>query len=211
MLTRNKDFGRKSDPKDVVLTWFLRGENEMRSASALGQGGRISLRAVLLESEASVLARMLTRFLREDARASNTFIEYFLSALYSHLLDRYCTSEEKRSVSIGGLSPRNRRRVETLLSGADGYQVSLESLATVCGLSERHFARAFQQTFGIPLHQLQLDMRIREAIHLLTRTNEALKDVALQLGYSDQATFTESFTRELGVPPGRYRRQFYSA
>ncbi len=188
-------------PRNAIRTYAAR--NCKGNHAALHTGG------VHSDGLLHLLSRTLTRFLREDATASTSFSEHFISALYSHLIERYGMHEEKPVVSVGGLSPRNRRITESVLLGMRGYQVSLESLSAECRLSERHFARAFQQSFGIPFHQLQLDMRIQRAIHLLTRTSDPLKSVASELGYSDQATFTESFTRELGIPPGRYRRQFW--
>jgi len=137
---------------------------------------------------------------------SGQFSRHFTSTFYSHLLVTYAVAGVDVSRSSGGLSPRNRAKIIALLAEDTWAKLSLRDCASACALSERHFARVFHESYGIPFHKFQLNKRINRAKHLLMETDFPLKAIAAQAGYADQSTFTESFTRESGLAPGRYRR-----
>jgi len=134
--------------------------------------------------------------------------ENFIRSFYSHVLECYGVLDPGADQFVGGLSPRHRRLVEDALSSPDQLHFGLNRLATRCGLSTGHFARAFRQTFGVSFHKHLMDMRIEHAKQLLVKTVMTLKEIALAIGYADQTTFTESFTRLVGTPPGRFRRRY---
>jgi len=50
----------------------------------------------------------------------------------------------------GGLAPWRERRVKELMSASLDEELLLSRLAEECGLSVRHFARAFRQCTGVP-------------------------------------------------------------
>jgi len=142
---------------------------------------------------------------------SREFSRHYTSTFYSHLLGTYAIVGSEVSRSSGGFSPRNRAKIVALLAEDTWAKLSLEGCASACALSERHFARVFQECYGIPFHRFQLNKRINRAKQLLTKTDFTLKKIAAHAGYADQSTFTESFTRESGLAPGRYRRLHQSA
>ncbi|HSY63315.1 MAG TPA: helix-turn-helix transcriptional regulator, partial [Terriglobales bacterium] len=61
-------------------------------------------------------------------------------------------------------------------------------------------------TFGISTHQWLIRRRIEHAQGLLRQTSTSIADVAIQSGFGDQAAFTRTFRRTIGVSPGRWRR-----
>lgn len=134
--------------------------------------------------------------------------ENFIRSFYSHVLECYGVFDPGADQFVGGLSPRHRRIVEEALSSPNQLHFALNGLAKQCGLSTGHFARAFRQTFGVPFHRHLMDMRIQHAKQLLVKTGMTLKEIAIVIGYADQTTFTESFTRSVGTPPGRFRRRY---
>src|SRR6202012_2118636 len=79
-------------------------------------------------------------------------------------------------------------------------------IARECGLSVSHFARSFKISFGISAHQWLIQQRIENAEELMKQTRMSLMEIALQSGFSDQAAFTRTFERLVGVSPGRWRR-----
>jgi len=126
------------------------------------------------------------------------------------VLRNYGTNDQRTSPASGGLSPRNKRVAEETLRATLGPIISIDELAQRCGLSTRHFARAFQQSFGMPFHRFQLDLKLQHAKRLLAESTASIKDIAIEMRYADQATFTESFTRTIGMPLGCYRRRHTS-
>lgn len=83
--------------------------------------------------------------------------------------------------------------------------VSLEQLAALVQRHPRHLIEAFRRAYGVPPHTYVLQRRVREAKRLLL-DNQAPLDVALGLGFYDQAHFSGTFKRFTGVTPGQFRR-----
>lgn len=78
-------------------------------------------------------------------------------------------------------------------------------LAEHFGWSVRRFHTLFAEAFGDTPHRYQTRLRLDRAVQLLAGTGLPLVDVALASGYPDQTTFTRSFTRRFGQPPGAWR------
>ena len=130
-------------------------------------------------------------------------LELILSA---HLVQRYFETKSAMAATNRGLASWQRRRViELLRENLDG-NLRLADLAKACDLSVSHFARSFKGTFGVSCHRRLLGLRIDRAKTLLATADLSLTDVAEQSGFADQATFTRTFRRIVGVPPGRWRR-----
>jgi transcriptional regulator GlxA family with amidase domain len=48
--------------------------------------------------------------------------------------------------------------------------------------------------------------RLQLAARLLQTTRKNVLEVALDAGYNSEASFNRAFKRELGLPPGQYRK-----
>jgi transcriptional regulator GlxA family with amidase domain len=104
------------------------------------------------------------------------------------------------------LAPWQERRTKELLNADLGGEIPLRQLAMECGLSVRHFTRAFRQSTGIPPHRYLLKRRVEQAQQLLKDPALSLLDVALACGFADQSHFTRVFSASVGVSPGVWRR-----
>jgi AraC-like DNA-binding protein len=113
---------------------------------------------------------------------------------------------EKVSIARGGLAPWQARRAKELMNANLNGKLPLSQLAEQCGLSVRHFARAFRQSTGVPPHRWLLSRRIERAKELLHDPALALAEVALACGFADQSHFTRMFTTVVGLSPGLWRR-----
>ena len=83
--------------------------------------------------------------------------------------------------------------------------VRLEDLASLTNLSTFHVIRVFKRDVGLSPHEYQTNLRLTRAKGLLAR-GEKIMDVALDVGYSDQAHFTRTFKRYTKTTPGRFQR-----
>ncbi len=57
------------------------------------------------------------------------------------------------------------------------------------------------------LQALQDEVRRERAIDLLCRTDKPIKQVALEVGFSDEKSFARAFREWTGEPPGAYRHR----
>jgi len=108
----------------------------------------------------------------------------------------------------GGLAPWQARRV--MLHVADHLTERLQAreLAAVVGLSTSHFFRAFRESFGDAPMLYVTKQRMQRAQELMLRTEEPLAQIALACGLCDQAHFTRTFRRIVGMSPRAWRREF---
>jgi len=82
----------------------------------------------------------------------------------------------------------------------------IERVAGALGLTVRTLQRRLQQS-GLCFEDVTKEMRLVQAVDLLTRTDAKILDIALDLGYSDHAHFTRAFRGWMGVSPIEYRRR----
>ena len=86
-----------------------------------------------------------------------------------------------------------------------GVRLTIESLASECGLSIRAMQRQFQRVFGLTPQEFLIKTRVAAACHLLRTTAHSLSDIASRCGFADQSSFTQHFRRHVGMTPRRYR------
>jgi AraC family transcriptional regulator len=135
------------------------------------------------------------------------FLDYFRLLFCTHITQRYAPSFGAIKTYRGGLAPWQKRRAAELLAENLDGQIGLAQLAGECGLSVSHFSRSFRRSFGTSAHRYLMFQRIETAKSLLSNSAFALSDVALQSGFSDQASFSRSFKAAVGMPPGHWRRR----
>lgn len=99
------------------------------------------------------------------------------------------------------------KKVRELLLDQLDSNLSLDVLSQHSGLSRYHLIRSFGQVYGLSPHAYQLDQRIKKAKYLL-RQGQALSQVALALGFADQAHFQRHFKRRTAISPGQYQAFF---
>ncbi len=99
---------------------------------------------------------------------------------------------------------RWKRVVEYVDSHLD-EKIALADMAAVAGLSRMYFAAQFRAATGIRPHEFLRWRRIDRAKQMLSETEMTLVDVALSVGFQNQAHFTTVFKRFVGETPYRWR------
>ena len=107
--------------------------------------------------------------------------------------------------SRGGLSPAMKNRVCDFIESHISEKISLDALSSMAGLSPHHFARAFQQSLGIPPHRYLLRRRLEHVEQMLRHTQLPLSHIALAVGFSDQSHLNRHFRRLTGMSPSLAR------
>ena len=106
----------------------------------------------------------------------------------------------------GGLSPGALRRVREYIAAHIHESLDIATLAPLAGLSVYHFSRAFKASVGMPPHRYLLEQRIRKAAELIERSEQLLINIALAVGFADQAHFSRTFHALVGLTPCQFRR-----
>jgi AraC-like DNA-binding protein len=135
------------------------------------------------------------------------YAQALADALVGHFLRRYWASQPAVPAVRKGLSPYKLRCTTDYIQAHLAQGLSLAQLAAVSQTSPAHFARLFKQATRLSPHQYVLARRIAAAQHLLTATDLALSEIALQVGCADQSHFSALFRAHGGLTPTAYRDQ----
>lgn len=87
-------------------------------------------------------------------------------------------------------------------------RVDVATLARIAHLSPRQLHRKFVEAFGTSPQGFLMKLRIQAACEALRQDGAQISEVARELGYCDQSTFTQHFSKHMGVTPFRYQRQY---
>lgn len=154
---------------------------------------------------AALSAALIPAFQNPDY-ASQLFLDHTTLAVASHVAGHYGDLRLPRRTVVGGLTERMERRAKDIIDANLTGEISLALLARECGLSSRHFARAFKQSVGVAPHQWMVLRRCELAKELLRSSPLSLAEIALACGFADQSHFTRAFARLVGMTPGAWRR-----
>jgi AraC family transcriptional regulator len=153
------------------------------------------------------IAKSLVAILGGPSRIAPLALDHLELIIGAHIVQRYGATRSRRNVVGRGLAKWQRARATELLQENLDGTARLADLARECQLSVSHFARSFKASFGVTCHQWLTERRIERAKELLALSKSPLADVASHSGFSDQAAFTRTFHRRVGVTPGQWRRE----
>jgi AraC-like DNA-binding protein len=103
-----------------------------------------------------------------------------------------------------GPAIRGTARMRECLSESR-FDVDLETLAGVAGLSKFHALRAFKRRYGLTPYAYQMCLRVR-LVRALLLDGMPPAEVAAQCGFGDQSHMIRQFKRVIGVTPTRFAR-----
>jgi AraC-like DNA-binding protein/DNA-binding response OmpR family regulator len=88
-----------------------------------------------------------------------------------------------------------------------GYALSRLQIAEAIGVSEDYLSQIFRQEMNISPWEYLSRYRIMRAKELLRCTSDAVKNVALRVGFTDPAYFSRVFRNVTGTSPSAYRER----
>ncbi|OAN10934.1 AraC family transcriptional regulator [Photobacterium jeanii] len=89
-------------------------------------------------------------------------------------------------------------------------KISVMQLAGLVYLGESQFHHLFKTQTGMTPHQYVLQKRLELAQQLLRESGLSLAQVAQSCGFGSQSSFTQAFSRTYGMPPAKFRKDFFS-
>jgi AraC-like DNA-binding protein len=150
------------------------------------------------------LTKFALPWLGTERRVCSLLFDYFVWMFCGHIAASYGQVRSTRTIYLGGLAPWQKRCLMELIdSNLDG-KLRLSYLAEECGLSVSHFCRSFKRSFGVPVHRYLITRRVEHAKFLLRSSSAPLSEIALDSGFSDQASFSRSFRAVVGTSPIRW-------
>ena len=144
--------------------------------------------------------------LERDSEAAKASLATASSILDS-VIERRSRAKGARS---GALAPWKIARVLAFVDENLHRTLHIEDLSAVAQLSTAHFSRSFKQAFGESPHAYVVRRRLERACHLMITSSASLGEIALSVGFSDQAQLCRLFRQAFGQSPSSWRRDLGS-
>lgn len=151
---------------------------------------------------------MLCHLIYEQAEQNCTFsrelIGYLLPALV--LMAVNLPSDQRAANQPHSMVVANR--IRAYIGTHFTEPLTLDSIGQALSISPYHLAHVFKAVTGMsPMHYM-IRCRIGEAQNLLISTDYSATQIAAIVGYASVNHFNAIFTKLVGLPPIRYRKQY---
>jgi len=143
--------------------------------------------------------------LRSGGMMGKLYVESLTQALVIHLLRHYSTLARPIPLRTESLTHVQVQQAIDYIHAHLNQDLSLAELASVVNISPTYFASLFKKVMRISPHQYVIQKRVERAEVMLKRTDLAIADIALQVGFSSQSHLTQQFKRLTGVTPKQVR------
>ena len=154
---------------------------------------------------ANSLAQLLetaTRELERDREAAKASLITASNILQSEI-ERCSGAGGFRS---GGLAGWQIARVRAFIDKNLHRTIHVRDLSRVARRSPAHFSRKFKLAIGESPHAYVVRRRLEKACQLMITSSASLSEIALNVGFSDQAHLCRLFKQAFGQSPAGWRR-----
>jgi len=107
----------------------------------------------------------------------------------------------------GGLAAWQILRVRAYIDGNLHRTIHIRDLSAIARRSPAHFSRKFKLAIGESPHAYVVRRRLEKACHLMITGAASLSEIALSVGFSDQAHLCRLFRQAFGQSPANWRRE----
>lgn len=165
-----------------------------------------------LQLKPTELERCLAKVeaMRAELRAKSPGFEIvsvaFLSAVLVDLARSYDSLEATESQTLVRIAA-----VVEWLSIHFQEPLTLDDIVKQARMSPSSLRRSFRECFGTSPTNYLIDLRLRQAEHLLRNTNTRIRDIAPSVGIEDASYFSRLFRKRTGHDPSAYRAQHRGA
>jgi AraC family transcriptional regulator len=156
-----------------------------------------------LASSLAQLLEVARREIEHDREAAKASLATASTILQSEI-DRYSGAKRSRTA---GLADWQIARVRTFIDKNLHRTIHTQDLSAVVRRGPAHFSRLFKLTFGQPPHACVVKRRLERACHLMITSSLLLSEIALSVGFSDQAHLCRLFRQAFGQSPASWRRE----
>lgn len=134
----------------------------------------------------------------DNLRYVNMIFYHFLSSLlYEEKYNQAGRAQEKDAITT---------TIE-LMQGKIKTNLTLNDFAIHSHLSVSHFCTLFKERTGFSPVEYFNHLKIQHACQEMIFTKKAIKEIADDLGFSDQYYFSRMFSRFMGTSPSEYRKR----
>ena len=201
------DYDAENDGPHFNLTlyikpmWFLENSRSAEYALSFGRP-----KFDITPRIAKCVQRLTAHLLKEDGDDTFDGLLFEITRLSFEESWRRCETKLRLQRSGGRFTDYRVRRSVRLMQEKFGRPFEIDQLAREVGLSRPHFFKLFRKQMGVTPNIYLNTLRAEQAIEDLLSTNKSVTDIAYDVGFSSQASFTRFFSSNVGIAPSEYRR-----
>jgi AraC family transcriptional regulator len=151
------------------------------------------------------IAMLFLAELQSGGIMGRLYAESLAQVLAIHLLHHYSTYTQPIASQDRSLTRKQLQQAINFIHTHLDQDLSLTELASIINITPTYFASLFKRSMGISPHQYVIQQRVEKARLMLKKTDLAIADIALQVGFSSQSHLTQQFKRLTGVTPRQVR------
>src|SRR5258708_742340 len=158
---------------------------------------------VYLANNVFELLETAKRELERDREVAKASLATASSILQSEIERR----SRAKGARPGALAAWQIARVRAFIDENLHRTIRAKDLGAVAQRSTAHFSRSFKQALGEPPHAYVVRRRLERSCHLMITSSASLSEIALSVGFSDQAHLCKLFKQAFGQSPSSWRRE----
>ncbi|MDY3619130.1 helix-turn-helix domain-containing protein [Agathobaculum sp.] len=155
-------------------------------------------------AEIHALCKLIYEHMEQNTAHAHEIANRLLPALVLLSLD--FPADERSGQQQADLILSNRIRQYIAVHFAE--PLTLAGLGSLLHVSPYYLAHVFKRITGFSPIQYMIRCRIGEAQNLLITTDYSAAQIAAMVGYNGAGHFNAIFTKTVGLPPIRYRREY---
>jgi AraC-like DNA-binding protein len=180
-----------------------RGINMDRSQSTAMNSPPVGPEFGYLANSLAKLVATARRELERDREAAKASLATASNILQAEI--ERCSGAN--GATRGGLAAWQILRVRAYIDSNLHRAIQIRDLSAVARRSPAHFSRKFKLAVGEPPHAYVVRRRLERACHLMMTSASSLSEIALSVGFSDQAHLCRLFRQAFGQSPANWRRE----
>ena len=158
------------------------------------------------------LIRVALAETRRPSAGGETMLSKLSEVMFLQAVREYIDGLPQESSGwLAALRDRQIGAALRLMHGRPADPWTLDSLAREVGMSRSVFAERFAEIMHEPAMHYLSNWRLQLAANLLERRNLSISQAAAEVGYESEAAFNRAFKKQVGMPPGAWRRARASA
>ena len=173
------------------------------SQSTASNSSPAALRFGYLAGSLAQLLEVVRREFEHDREAAKASLATASTILQSEI-ERHSGAKRSRTAGLAGWQIA---RVRSFIDKNLHRTIHTQDLSAVARRTPAHFSRSFKLTFGDPPHAYVVKRRLEKACHLMLTSSASLSEIALSVGFSDQAHLCRLFRQAFGQSPASWRRE----
>ena len=128
-----------------------------------------------------------------------------LSLLLTTLMKQCWKKSSKTQIEV---AKKRWGDVKSYIDNNYRKSMDIEELASKFSINKYYLVRSFKEVYGYTINQYITNLRITAAKELLRFKDYNMTEISYMVGYNDSAYFSRVFTKEVGIPPLKFRKQW---